>query len=110
MWYSSTRSHMGQQSGAQGLFYIVRLFCGHRKTSLWVNTARIVPQREAIVEGGLLRDIEVNRDLIVIAGMGGIVLDVFLGNHAHLQERTEDKGVIVKDGLLLRMRPGKKRA
>ena len=32
--------------------------------------------------------------------MGGIVLDVFLGNHAHLQERTEDEGVIVKDGLL----------
>ena len=48
------RVHMGQQSGAQGLFYIVRLFCGHRKTSLWVNTARIVPQREAIVERFLL--------------------------------------------------------
>ena len=54
MWYSSTRSHMGEQPGAQGLFYIVRLFCGHRKTSLWVNTARIVPQREAIVERFLL--------------------------------------------------------
>ena len=48
------RVHMGQQSGAQGLLYIVRLFCGHRKTSLWVNTARIVPQREAIVERFLL--------------------------------------------------------
>ena len=32
--------------------------------------------------------------------MGGIVLDVFLGNHAHLQERTEDKGVIIQYGLL----------
>ena len=47
-----------------------------------------------------LFDVQIGRDLIVIAGMGGIVLDVFLGNHAHLQERTEDKGVIVKDGLL----------
>ena len=84
MWFSSTCSHMGQQSGAQGLFYIVRLFCGHRKTSLWVNTARIVPQREAFVEGVLLRDIEVNRDLIVVAGVGGVTRNIILGNHIHL--------------------------
>ena len=28
------RVHMSEQPGAQGLLYIVRLFCGHRKTSL----------------------------------------------------------------------------
>ena len=38
-----------------------------------------------------LRDIEVNRDLIVVAGVGGVVFDVFLGDHVHLQEGAEEE-------------------
>ena len=71
-----------------------------------------VRKRSAVILDGVFRypdlwgrvrilfDVQIGRDLIVIAGMGGIVLDVFLGNHAHLQERTEDKGVIIQYGLL----------
>ena len=32
--------------------------------------------------------------------MGGIVFDVCLGDHVHLQERAEDVGIVVQDFLL----------
>ena len=99
MWYSSTRSHVGKQSCAQGHYYAVRL---HRKTSLCrYCTTKGGNRREVSFA---LRDIEVNRDLIVIAGVGGVVFDVFLGDHVHLQEGAEDVGVVVQNHLLKRHR------
>ena len=48
----------------------------------------------------MLCDIEIRRNLVVVAGVGGVAGDIAFGDHAHLQEGAEDEGVVVQNGLL----------
>ena len=47
-----------------------------------------------------LVDIQFCRDLVVITGVGGITRHIGLGNHVHLQEGTENIGVVIENRLL----------
>ncbi len=38
---------------------------------------------------------QIRSDLTVVAGTGGVTCDAYLGNHVHLQEGTENVGVII---------------
>lgn len=47
-----------------------------------------------------LIDVQISRDLIIVAGMGGVAGNAALGDHVHLEERAEYIGVIVQNCLL----------
>ena len=49
---------------------------------------------------GSLIDVQISRDLIIVAGMGGVAGNAALGDHVHLEERAEYIGVIVQNCLL----------
>ena len=47
-----------------------------------------------------LIDVQISRDLIIVAGMGGVAGNAALGDHVHLEERAEYICVIVQNCLL----------